>query len=140
MHKRIDLTTMFLMLLVLSSLSMAAWNQEDLLLPDQAFQISGRTDGTEKLLVEWRIADGYYMYRDKIQFDSDTIGIEIGEPKLSQAKIKNDEFFGEVAVYRNKATAEIPIRRMQGSQETLLLKARSQGCADLGICFPPHMQ
>ncbi|MEW8157472.1 MAG: protein-disulfide reductase DsbD N-terminal domain-containing protein, partial [Candidatus Thiodiazotropha endolucinida] len=84
--------TMFLMLLVLSSLSMAAWNEEDLLLPDQAFQISGRTDGTEKLLVEWRIADGYYMYRDKIQFDSDTIGIEIGEPKLSQAKIKNDEF------------------------------------------------
>ncbi|MEW8289997.1 MAG: protein-disulfide reductase DsbD [Candidatus Thiodiazotropha endolucinida] len=140
MHKRIDLITMFLMLLVLSSLSMAAWNEEDLLLPDQAFQISGRTDGTEKLLVEWRIADGYYMYRDKIQFDSDTIGIEIGEPKLSQAKIKNDEFFGEVAVYRNKATAEIPIRRMQGSQETLLLKARSQGCADLGICFPPHMQ
>ncbi|MES9819524.1 MAG: protein-disulfide reductase DsbD [Candidatus Thiodiazotropha sp.] len=140
MHKKIDLLTMFLMLLVLSSLSMAAWNKEDLLLPDQAFQISGRTDGTEKLLVEWRIADGYYMYRDKIQFDSDTIGIEIGEPKLSQAKIKNDEFFGEVAVYRNKATAEIPIRRMQGSQETLLLKARSQGCADLGICFPPHMQ
>ncbi|MES9829262.1 MAG: protein-disulfide reductase DsbD [Candidatus Thiodiazotropha sp.] len=140
MHKKTDLMTMFLMLLVLSSLSMAAWNEEDLLLPDQAFQISGRTDGTEKLLVEWRIADGYYMYRDKIQFDSDTIGIEIGEPKLSQAKIKNDEFFGEVAVYRNKATAEIPIRRMQGSQETLLLKARSQGCADLGICFPPHMQ
>ncbi|MES9919285.1 MAG: protein-disulfide reductase DsbD [Candidatus Thiodiazotropha sp.] len=140
MHKKIDLLTMFLMLLVLSSLSMAAWNKEDLLLPDQAFQISGRTDGTEKLLVEWRIADGYYMYRDKIQFDSDTIGIEIGEPKLSQAKIKNDEFFGEVAVYRNKATAEIPIRRMQGSQEALLLKARSQGCADLGICFPPHMQ
>ncbi|MBV2096384.1 MAG: protein-disulfide reductase DsbD, partial [Candidatus Thiodiazotropha sp. (ex Codakia orbicularis)] len=58
----------------------------------------------------------------------------------SEAKIKNDEFFGEVAVYRNKAVAEIPIRRMQGSQETLLLKARSQGCADLGICFPPHIQ
>jgi thiol:disulfide interchange protein DsbD len=132
---------MFLMLLVLSSsLSTAAWSEEDLLLPDQAFQVSGRTDGAEKLLVEWRIADGYYMYRDKIHFDSDTIGIEIGEPKLSEAKIKNDEFFGEVAVYRDKATAQIPIRRMQGSQETLLLKARSQGCADQGICYPPHIQ
>ncbi|MEW8505599.1 MAG: protein-disulfide reductase DsbD [Candidatus Thiodiazotropha sp.] len=131
---------MFLMLLAISSLSHALWNEEDLLMPDQAFQISGRTDGTEKLRVEWRIADGYYMYRDKIHFDSDTIGIEIGEPTLSEAKIKNDEFFGEVAVYRNKAIAEIPIRRMQGSQETLLLKARSQGCADQGICFPPHVQ
>jgi thiol:disulfide interchange protein DsbD len=80
------------------------------------------------------------MYRDKIHFDSDTLGIEIGEPKLSKAKIKNDEFFGEVAIYRNKAIAEIPIKRMQGSPETLLLKARSQGCADQGICFPPHIQ
>ncbi|MGD9169396.1 MAG: protein-disulfide reductase DsbD N-terminal domain-containing protein, partial [Candidatus Thiodiazotropha sp.] len=100
MHKRIEAITIFLMLLVLSSLSMAAWNEDELLLPDQAFQISGRTDGTEKLRVEWRIADGYYMYRDKIHFDSDSIGIEIGEPKLSKAKIKNDEFFGEVAIYR----------------------------------------
>jgi thiol:disulfide interchange protein DsbD len=140
MHKKINLMIMFLMLLALSSLSAAAWDEEDLLLPDQAFQISGRTDGAEKLRVEWRIADGYYMYRDKIHFDSDTIGIEIGEAKLSKAKIKNDEFFGEVAVYRNKAIAEIPIRRMQGSQETLVLKARSQGCADQGICFPPHIQ
>lgn len=131
---------MFLILLAISSPSQAVWNEEELLVPDQAFQISGRTDGVEKLRVEWRIADGYYMYRDKIHFDSDTIGIEIGEPTLSEAKIKNDEFFGEVAVYRNKAIAEIPIRRMQGSQETLLLKARSQGCADLGICFPPHIQ
>ncbi|MBT2969077.1 MAG: thiol:disulfide interchange protein [gamma proteobacterium symbiont of Ctena orbiculata] len=140
MHKIIDLMVMFLILLAISSPSQAVWNEEELLVPDQAFQISGRTDGVEKLRVEWRIADGYYMYRDKIHFDSDTIGIEIGEPTLSEAKIKNDEFFGEVAVYRNKAIAEIPIRRMQGSQETLLLKARSQGCADLGICFPPHIQ
>jgi thiol:disulfide interchange protein DsbD len=132
--------SILLMLLVLSGLSMAAWDEEDLLLPDQAFEISGHTDSAEKLRVEWRIADGYYMYRDKIHFDSDTIGIEIGEPKLSKAKIKNDEFFGKVAIYRDKAIAEIPIRRLRGSTETLLLKARSQGCADQGICFPPHIQ
>lgn len=128
------------MLLGLASPAQGAWNEEDLLMPDQAFQISGRTDGTDKLLVEWRIADGYYMYRDKIHFDTDAIGIEMGEPTLSEAKIKHDEFFGDVAVYRNKATAQIPLQRMQGSQETLLLKARSQGCADQGICFPPHIQ
>ncbi len=140
MRKRIESMMMLLMLLAIASPSTAAWNEEELLMPDQAFQISGRTDGVEKLRVEWRIADGYYMYRDKIHFESDAMGIEIGEPKLSEAKIKHDEFFGDVAVYRNKAIAEIPIRRMQGAQETLLLKARSQGCADQGICFPPHIQ
>jgi thiol:disulfide interchange protein DsbD len=140
MRKRLESMMMFLVLLAIVSPSPAASNEEELLMPDQAFQISGRTDGAEKLLVEWRIADGYYMYRDKIHFESDSIGIEIGQPKLSEAKIKHDEYFGDVAVYRNKALAEIPIRRMQGSQETLLLKARSQGCADQGVCFPPHIQ
>ncbi|MCU7892074.1 MAG: protein-disulfide reductase DsbD [Candidatus Thiodiazotropha sp. (ex Ustalcina ferruginea)] len=140
MHKYKRLIIILLILVGLTCQTQAAWNEEELLMPDQAFQISGRTDGSDKLIIEWRIADGYYMYRDKIHFDSDTIGIEMGQPTLSEAKIKHDEFFGDVAVYRNTANVEIPIRRMQGSQETLLLKARSQGCADQGICFPPHTQ
>ncbi|MCU7919596.1 MAG: protein-disulfide reductase DsbD [Candidatus Thiodiazotropha sp. (ex Epidulcina cf. delphinae)] len=140
MHKQRNLIIPLLLLLGLASPAQAVLNEEDLLMPDQAFRISGSTDGTDKLLVEWRIADGYYMYRDKIHFDTDAIGIEMGQPTLSEAKIKHDEFFGDVAVYRNKATAQIPLQRMQGSQETLLLKARSQGCADQGICFPPHIQ
>ncbi|MCU7872175.1 MAG: protein-disulfide reductase DsbD [Candidatus Thiodiazotropha sp. (ex Lucinoma borealis)] len=140
MHKYKSLIIILLILVGLTCQTQAAWNEEELLMPDQAFQISGRTDGSDKLIIEWRIADGYYMYRDKIHFDSDAIGIEMGQPALSEAKIKHDEFFGDVAVYRHTANVEIPIRRMQGSQETLLLKARSQGCADQGICFPPHTQ
>ena len=131
------------LLLILTSLNL--WSQEslaedDLLMPDQAFQIKGRTDGTDHLIVEWQIADGYYMYRDKIRFETDSVGIELDEPLLSEAKIKHDEFFGEVAIYRNLASARIPIQRDQGSAETITLQARSQGCADLGICFPPHIQ
>jgi thioredoxin:protein disulfide reductase len=128
------------MFLCLWGQSHAAWNEEDLLLPDQAFQISGHTDGNGKLLVKWRVADGYYMYRDKIHFETDSMGIELGQPVMSEAEIKHDEFFGDVAIYRGQASAEIPIKRMQGAGETILLKARSQGCADEGICFPPHQQ
>lgn len=128
------------MLLSLSCGSHAAWSEDDLLLPDQAFQISGHAKGSDKLLVKWRVADGYYMYRDKIRFATDSMGIELGQPVLPEAEIKHDEFFGDVAIYRGQVTAEVPITRMQGSGETLLLKARSQGCADQGICFPPHQQ
>ncbi|MEN8166881.1 MAG: protein-disulfide reductase DsbD [Pseudomonadota bacterium] len=131
------------LLLILTSLNL--WSQDssaedDLLMPDQAYQIKGRTDGPDHLIVEWRIADDYYMYRDKIGFETDSLGIELGEPVLSEAKIKHDEFFGEVAIYRNLASARIPIQRGQGSAETIRLQARSQGCADQGICFPPHIQ
>ncbi|MES9834292.1 MAG: protein-disulfide reductase DsbD [Candidatus Thiodiazotropha sp. DIVDIV] len=140
MHKLIKLIALLLLLTGLTGSSLAEWNEDDLLMPDQAFQISGQSLTPDALRVEWLIADDYYMYRDKISFDTESIGIELGEASLSKAKIKQDEFFGEVAIYRNKAVAEIPIKRIQGAPETLLLKARSQGCADQGICFPPHMQ
>ncbi len=140
MHKNRYFLIPFLFLLGLATAAQAVWNEEELLLPDQAFQISGRAVDDDRLIVEWRIADGYYMYRDKMRFETDSMGFELGTPDLSKAKIKHDEFFGEVAIYRDKARAEIPLKRMQGAGETLLLKARSQGCADQGICFPPHEQ
>ncbi|MET0121562.1 MAG: protein-disulfide reductase DsbD, partial [Candidatus Thiodiazotropha sp. 6PLUC9] len=140
MHKPNKLIALLLLLTGLAGTTLAEWNEDDLLMPDQAFQISAESLTPDSLRVEWLIADDYYMYRDKISFDTESIGIELGEASLSKAKIKQDEFFGEVAIYRNKAVAEIPIKRIQGAPETLLLKARSQGCADQGICFPPHMQ
>ena len=139
MHKTRNFLITFLLLLGLTTTAQGLWSEDELLLPDQAFQISGQADD-DRLIVEWRIADGYYMYRDKIRFETDSMGFELGSPDLSEAKIKNDEFFGEVAIYRDKARAEIPLRRIQGAGETLVLKARSQGCADQGICFPPHEQ
>ncbi len=140
MHKYQYFLIPFLLWLGLSTNTQAAWSEEELLLPDQAFQISGRAGEDDTLVVEWRIADGYYMYRDKIRFETDSVGVELGEPTMSDAKVKHDEFFGDVAIYRDKARAEIPLHRIKGAGETLLLRARSQGCADQGICFPPHEQ
>ncbi|MCU7843647.1 MAG: protein-disulfide reductase DsbD [Candidatus Thiodiazotropha sp. (ex Monitilora ramsayi)] len=140
MHKYQNYLILFLLLLGLAGNCQAAWQEDDLLMPDQAFQISGQTDGDDKLIIEWRVADGYYMYRDKIHFETDSIGIELGQPTLPEAKIKHDEFFGDVAIYRDQVKTTLPLKRIQGSSDTILLKARSQGCADQGICFPPHIQ
>ncbi|MGD8932074.1 MAG: protein-disulfide reductase DsbD [Chromatiales bacterium] len=134
---------MISLLLLLTSLGVAGQeglSDEDLLMPDQAFQIKGRTDGPEQLVVEWRIADGYYMYRDKIRFETDSPGIKLGYAVLPEPEIKHDEFFGDVPIYRNQVSARIPIQRQTNAAETISLQARSQGCADLGICFPPHVQ
>ncbi len=140
MHNYRYFLILLLACLGLSATVQGAWNEEELLLPDQAFQISGRAGEDDRLVVEWRIADGYYLYRDKIRFETEGVGFKLGQPRLPEAKIKHDEFFGDVAIYRDKVRAEIPLQRLQGAGETLLLKARSQGCADQGICFPPHEQ
>ncbi|HHQ40862.1 MAG TPA: thiol:disulfide interchange protein, partial [Chromatiales bacterium] len=113
---------------------------DELLPPDQAFAFSARPDGPEAVVAEWRIARGYYLYRDKIRFESGTEGLTLGAPTLPKGKIKEDEFFGRVEIYRERLRVRIPVRRSAGAPRTLELVAHSQGCADLGVCYPPQRQ
>jgi thiol:disulfide interchange protein DsbD len=139
MHRRRRLIAFFP--LVLTLLSAAAQTGEDeFLLPDQAFRISGQADGPDSVVVSWDIADGYYMYRSKFKFRSETVGIEIGTPKTPQAQTKQDEFFGEVEIYRGRVDVRVPVERSEGAGDILTLEATSQGCADAGLCYPPHKQ
>jgi thiol:disulfide interchange protein DsbD len=140
MHKHRHCLIPILLWLGLIAAAPSVYSEEEPLPPDQAFQISGRTTDDDRLIVEWQIADGYYMYRDKIRFETDDMGFELGSPRLPEAEIKRDKYFGDVAIYRGWVGVEIPLRRMQGAAETLLLKARIQGCADMGFCYPPHEQ
>jgi thiol:disulfide interchange protein DsbD len=72
-------------------------DDQELLDPDQAFAIStGVKDGTN-VEVTWAIAPGYYLYRDRIRFSTDTPGITLGDAELPPGTIKNDEFFGKIA-------------------------------------------
>ncbi|MGB5440935.1 MAG: protein-disulfide reductase DsbD [Gammaproteobacteria bacterium] len=114
--------------------------EPELLDPDRAFEFTVTVRDATTLQASWKIADGYYMYRDRIRFRSDTPGIEAGTPVLPAGKIKNDEFFGEIAVFRNRVTATIPLSRTPDAPNTLQLNAVSQGCADIGVCYPPHTQ
>ena len=59
---------------------------------------------------------------------------------MPAGKIKDDEFFGKIATFRNQVTASIPISRSADAPNVVQLKAVSQGCADIGVCYPPHTQ
>jgi len=114
--------------------------EQELLEPDQAFAFTATVVDGETLQVNWKIADGYYLYRDRMRFSSATPGVELGEAALPAGKIKDDEFFGKIATFRNQVTATIPISRTASAPATIQLKAVSQGCADIGVCYPPHTQ
>ena len=133
------------MLLLASGTAALALDQiagfdDELLDPERAFAISTTVLDSSTLQVSWKIADGYYMYRDRIRFSTETPGIELGEPSLPAGKIKDDEFFGKIATFRNQVTATIPVTRTANAPATLQLKSVSQGCADIGVCYPPQTQ
>jgi thiol:disulfide interchange protein DsbD len=114
--------------------------EDEFLLPEQAFVVSGEADGPDAVRVRWQIADGYYMYRSKFRFTSKTEGIEAGKPELPQGETKHDEFFGDVEIFRGDLEVRVPLERAAGSEHVLSLETTSQGCADAGLCYPPHRQ
>ena len=133
----------FLALVVMSlyaSSGFALNDNDEPLPPEQAFVLSASAPNANTLRVSVAITDGYYMYREKFKFTPDSSGVTFGNPNFPKGKIKTDEFFGKVETYRNKAVIDIPIDRKNFNGDTLHFTAVSQGCADIGVCYPPQTQ
>lgn len=103
---------------------------DTLLSEDAAFPFSIDVIDDNTLSLRWRIAEGYYLYRDKIRVISD----HLSHIQLSQGQIYTDEFFGEQRIYRG----EDGIAQLYFSQPATQqpFDIQFQGCADKGICFP----
>jgi thiol:disulfide interchange protein DsbD len=114
--------------------------EDEFLQPDQAFRISGAADGPNAVVVRWDIEPGYYMYQSKFRFESRTPGIATGSTDLPDAEPKQDEFFGEVRIYRDRVEARVPLERGADAGNIVEVQATSQGCADAGLCYPPQKQ
>ncbi len=127
--------TSFLLLFNLNGFSASP---DDLLKPDIAFKASVSQNTPNSIQATWDIADGYYMYRKRFSFESDTDGITLGTPTFPKGKMKDDPGFGKVEVYRNKMVVNIPIIRSNTAPTSFSLKTKSQGCADIGVCYPPQ--
>ncbi|MEJ2601832.1 MAG: protein-disulfide reductase DsbD [Gammaproteobacteria bacterium] len=113
----------------------SAISPEDLLRPEKAFRYEVVDDG-ESLLVRWTVEPGYYLYREKLGISTSTAEILLGEPVLPEGDIHEDEYFGRQEIYRGDFDMRVPYVNEGAPQAVLLLK--SQGCADLGLCYPPQ--
>ena len=111
----------------------------DLLPAEQAFRFSARALDDHTLEARFTIADGYYLYRDKVKFAVTPDGPVLGSVELPAGKVKTDEFFGKVETYRGTLVVKLPMSGAAAGQ-TVMLAADSQGCADVGVCYPPTRQ
>lgn len=114
-------------------------SEQDLLQPEQAYRLSVRALDAKTLEVRYQIAQGYYLYRDKFRFAAEPASVKLGEPRFPPGKRKTDEFFGEVETYRDELVIPVPFTAPEGVKD-LKLTVTSQGCADVGVCFPPTAQ
>ncbi|MBF6024159.1 protein-disulfide reductase DsbD [Lysobacter niastensis] len=120
--------------LALAGPASAAIDPDDLLPVDEAFALSAQAASPDRIAIQWRIADGYYLYRHRISVQTDA-GFAAQPLQLPKGESHEDEFFGRVETYRQSLTAELPGQARAGS---VTLKIKYQGCADAGICYPPQ--
>ena len=137
-HGRFAPLAMLLLAFAVLAPLQAQISPDDLLPVDDAFSIDSMIDDGE-LVIGWNIADGYYMYRHAFRFEAASDGLELGDPQIPSGEQTVDEFFGETETYRDRVEIRIPIIRPPVDGR-VAVDVRSQGCADLGVCYPPHRQ
>ncbi|NIA53460.1 protein-disulfide reductase DsbD [Massilia sp. TW-1] len=121
------------LLLACLAIAPAARADEDFLPPEQAFKFSAHMADAHTVVVNYAIADGYYMYRERFHFRAD--GAKLGEPVLPVGKVKYDDTFQKnVETYHNGVEIRIPV----DASGPFTLNATGQGCADKGLCYPPQ--
>ncbi|WP_075794245.1 protein-disulfide reductase DsbD [Massilia putida] len=121
------------LLLACFAFAPAAQADDDFLPPDQAFKFSAHMADAHTIVVNYAIADGYYMYRERFHFSAN--GATLGEPAIPPGKIKFDDTFQKnVETYHNGIEIRIPVE----ATGPFTLNATGQGCADKGLCYPPQ--
>ncbi|MGH8222726.1 MAG: protein-disulfide reductase DsbD N-terminal domain-containing protein [Woeseiaceae bacterium] len=112
---------------------------EGLLEPEKAFRISARALDASSVEVEFKIASGYYMYRDRFRFATES-GKPLAEVEIPRGKIKEDEFFGKSETFRDLVKIRVPVSPEEAAKGSVILKVTSQGCSDIGVCYVPVEQ
>src|SRR5215468_4127153 len=121
------------------AIAVPVFGQIDPLPPERAFRFTARALNPQTIEARFAIADGYYLYRDKIHFSVEPATAGLGVPPLPEGKVKEDQFFGRVETYRDGVVVKLTLKDVRPGQE-VVIAAESQGCADLGICYPPTVQ
>ena len=125
--------------LLLAATASRAAGTDSLLEPDKAFRFSARAIDPSTIEVSYRIADGYYMYRERFRFAADPDTVKLGAARFPPGEVHEDPFFGRVETYRKNLSFLVPVENA-GGVDRFKLKVTSQGCADSGVCYVPHDQ
>lgn len=113
--------------------------QDDILTPEQAFQLSTLNDN-KSFSARWIIADGHYLYRDKMVVSINDKAIQTKALQFSTAEEKDDPIFNKkLFVYHDEAQVILPFINTKDSDSDVTFKVKYQGCSEIsGICYPPQ--
>jgi thiol:disulfide interchange protein DsbD len=111
-------------------------NEGDFLPPDVAFRVASRVDGNV-LRVRWVIADGYYLYRQKMDVKAESPDLLLSAPSFPKGTLKTDPYLGTQEIFQQQVESTGAFSRLDAGAHPLQIKVTYQGCAEAGLCYPP---
>jgi thioredoxin:protein disulfide reductase len=136
MNKNIFRHMLVLLSLLLASMGGVGQfaNAGEFLEPDVAFQQKSQVNSDQTVQLDWVIAPGYNLYKEKLHVvvgDTDIVN----KLNLPVAYKKFDKNFNkDVEVYHDKLSVSIPKELIA---QNAVLKLQYQGCSDEGLCYSP---
>lgn len=127
---------LYLTLLLFISGSAIALTTQEPLPVDQAFVLSTKLFGQDTVILNWKMAPGHYLYRDRFHVNIlKPANAEIGHIIFPAGQPKEDQIFGKYQVYANVLGLPIPI--IHPDPQNTLLEITYQGCSENAYCYPP---
>lgn len=118
-----------------SSLSNSLSESEQLLHAEEAFSLTVSQGQGRNIQLNWRIKEGYYLYRDSISINSgeEETGIQLLSLSFPESETIEDEYFGVVEIYKTSLNLNFNATQAENS---LTLTINYQGCAEELYCYP----
>ena len=140
MMKRILLFLFF----IFTALSTQAglFDKKSAFLPvDDAFQFSAaKSENQENVIVNWSIAEGYYLYQEKISVklnQEETSSFDVPTFSISPEDY-NDPYFGLMKIFKKPVQAIFKASQPPFKAEDVI-EIAYQGCTE-GFCYPPEVK
>ena len=108
---------------------------------DDAFQFSAaKSENQENVIVNWSIAEGYYLYQEKISVklnQEETSSFDVPAFSISPEDY-NDPYFGLMKIFKKPVQAIFKASQPPLKAEDVV-EIAYQGCTE-GFCYPPEVK
>ena len=108
---------------------------------DEAFQFSAaKSENQENVIVNWSIAEGYYLYQEKISVKlnhEETSSFDMPTFSISPEDY-NDPYFGLMKIFKKPVQAIFKASQPPLKAEDVV-EIAYQGCTE-GFCYPPEVK
>ena len=111
--------------------------QQAFLPVEEAFVFSAKMTANGLIKAQWKIADGYHLYKNQFKFTVSPASYQVENVNFPKGDIFSDKNLGKLESYAHFVEISIQV---SNTKETgaFELTSKYQGCADVGLCYPPE--